>query len=73
MMIDRPKPPQADPAAGLCATCRQAEVIASDRGSRFLRCLKSRADPRFARYPRLPMLRCDGYEPLEEDGASGTR
>jgi hypothetical protein len=26
-------------------------------------CGRSRHDPRFARYPRLPVLRCAGFEP----------
>jgi len=37
-------------------------VIPSDRGQRFIRCGKSDADPRYARYPALPMAHCQGYE-----------
>ena len=48
---------------GLCAGCKHANVIRSDRGSRFLRCARSADDPRFAKYPRLPVLHCDGWEP----------
>ena len=36
----------------------------SDRGSVFLFCLLSRSDARYPKYPRLPVLRCEGYEPL---------
>jgi SAM-dependent methyltransferase len=46
---------------GLCATCRHAEVVVSSRGSTFQLCRLSTADPRFARYPTLPVLACDGY------------
>jgi len=55
---------------GLCATCRHGHWIVSGRGSRFLRCQKSFEDPSFPRYPQLPVLACDGYEPrsgAEED------
>ena len=48
--------------AGLCASCVNAHVITSARGSSFLRCIMTR-DPRYPRYPSLPVLRCDGYSP----------
>jgi hypothetical protein len=51
-----------DPVAGLCATCRHSRVVTSGRGSVFRLCERSRTDPRFPRYPRLPVVRCDGYE-----------
>lgn len=35
--------------------------IRNDRGSVFLLCLLSKTDPRFPKYPRLPVLRCEGY------------
>jgi len=47
--------------AGLCATCRHARVLKSDRGSRFYRCTLSDTDPRYARYPLLPVTICEGY------------
>jgi len=50
-----------DKAAGLCATCAHADKIRSDRGSIFYRCLLSASDPRYPKYPRLPMLSCPGY------------
>jgi 3-isopropylmalate/(R)-2-methylmalate dehydratase large subunit len=49
---------------GLCATCRHARRITSARGSTFLRCGLAAVDPRFPKYPRLPVLACDGYRPL---------
>jgi hypothetical protein len=53
-------------AAGLCASCIHARVMRSDRGSLFYLCELSRVDPRFAKYPRLPVLSCSGYEEDEE-------
>jgi len=60
--------------AGLCGSCRHARVITSDRGSAFLLCRLSREDPRFARYPRLPVWRCPGHErerPGDAEGREG--
>ncbi len=48
-------------AAGLCASCRHADVVTSSRGSQFYLCRLSFTDPRFARYPTLPVLTCSGY------------
>jgi len=49
--------------AGLCATCTHARIIESRRGSRFYLCELSKVDPRFPKYPPLPVARCSGYEP----------
>lgn len=49
-------------APGLCAMCRHGRVIRNRRGSHFFLCERSRFDPAFPRYPRLPVLRCRGYE-----------
>ena len=48
-------------AAGLCATCRHMRLIRSDRGSVFYVCGLSATDPRFKKYPALPVLACSGY------------
>lgn len=48
--------------AGLCATCRHLRVLASKR-SVFVRCGLAATDPRFPRYPGLPVVACAGYEP----------
>ena len=53
-------PPDAQ-AWGLCATCAHHAAITSDRGSRFVLCGLARRDPRFPKYPRVPVRRCDGY------------
>ncbi len=49
------------PAAGLCQTCRHGKQVVSGRGSVFLLCLLHESDPRFAKYPRLPVVRCSGF------------
>ena len=46
---------------GLCRTCRHARVITTPRGSTFYLCRLSETDPRFAKYPRLPVIQCAGY------------
>ena len=48
--------------AGLCATCSWVAIMRSDRGSIFLRCERAKADPAYPKYPRLPVLRCPGWE-----------
>jgi len=50
-------------AVGLCSTCRHARRIESARESTFWLCELSATDVRFPKYPRLPVLRCEGYEP----------
>lgn len=50
------------PGAGLCNTCRHQRVVATTRGSRFSLCERSRSDPAYVRYPRLPVRECPGYE-----------
>jgi hypothetical protein len=48
--------------AGLCDTCRHQRIIRNTRGSEFSLCERSRTEPEFPRYPRLPVLECRGYE-----------
>ncbi len=55
MSRERPDP------IGLCAHCRHARIVETPR-SRFWLCDKSRHDPAFPRYPRLPVLACAGHE-----------
>ena len=46
---------------GLCAACCHAREVQSARGSTFYLCRLAAIDPRFVKYPRLPVLRCAGY------------
>jgi len=48
---------------GLCDSCRHQQLVPNTRGSVFSLCLRSRLDPAFPRYPRLPVLACRGHEP----------
>ena len=48
---------------GLCATCRHAQVVPSDRGHLFYLCRLTRTDARLPKYPSLPRWQCHGYEP----------
>lgn len=47
--------------AGLCVTCAHLRVLASPR-SVFVRCGLAGKDPRFPRYPALPVTACAGYQ-----------
>ena len=55
------------PTAGLCATCQHSRRMESDRGSVFVRCELALVDPRFPKYPRLPVLACEGYKSARTD------
>ena len=58
---------------GLCADCRLARIIQSDRGSTFYLCQQSLTDPSFPKYPRLPVLSCSAYRaPSEKSGTSAS-
>jgi hypothetical protein len=47
---------------GLCAGCVHAQQVRSSKGSTFLLCGRSKSDPSFPKYPRLPVLACRGYQ-----------
>ncbi|HEV8361770.1 MAG TPA: hypothetical protein VGR28_15075 [Candidatus Thermoplasmatota archaeon] len=48
---------------GLCGACRHAEHVRTAT-STFMLCGLSRTDPEhFRKYPRLPVLACDGFDP----------
>jgi hypothetical protein len=59
--VTPPDGPRPSVPAGLCASCTHARIVESARQSVFLRCDLSRTDPRFPKYPRLPVLACEGY------------
>ena len=52
----------ARPPAGLCDACAHQKLIGTSRGSQFSLCLRHRDDPRFAKYPPVPVARCPGFE-----------
>jgi len=49
-------------SAGLCDSCVHQQLVHTTRGSSFSLCLRSKTDPDYPRYPRLPVLRCKGHE-----------
>jgi len=51
--------------AGLCESCGHLVLLASAR-SVFVRCGLAESDPRFPRYPPLPVLACPGYRPEQK-------
>ena len=56
------------PNAGLCADCIHARSVKSDRSSAFLLCELSACDPKFPKYPRIPVLSCEGYKKKDSSG-----
>lgn len=50
------------PRVGLCVRCKHHRVTGNRRGSQFYLCELAATDPRFRKYPRLPVLRCQGFE-----------
>jgi len=61
-----PPPPLGDDEVlrvGLCTACRHARRIVSAKGSSFWLCQRAVTEPeRFAKYPRLPVSRCSGFD-----------
>jgi hypothetical protein len=57
-----------DATVGLCATCQYRRIIAGARSTFYL-CERSFTDPRFPRYPPLPVNRCEGYTPVAPPAA----
>ena len=60
--------------AGLCDRCRHQQIVRNTRGSVFSLCRRWRSEPdRFPRYPRLPVVRCDGFQAATEGEADPGR
>jgi hypothetical protein len=47
---------------GLCDSCRHQRLVRTTRGSLFTLCLRSRVDPAYPRYPRVPVTSCAGFQ-----------
>jgi hypothetical protein len=58
-------------SAGLCQTCAYRKAVPNTRGSVFTLCLRSKSDPAYPRYPRLPVERCLGHEVGSPTGPAG--
>jgi hypothetical protein len=61
-VTDTAIPEKREPDAGLCSTCMHARRIESSQGSVFYLCELSFTHPRFTKYPRLPVISCDGFK-----------
>jgi hypothetical protein len=61
MTLPRPDN-EGSPRAGLCGSCVHAQIVTSSKGSTFYLCRLSETDPRFRKYPVLPVERCSGHE-----------
>jgi hypothetical protein len=46
----------------MCDTCEHQQIVRNTRGSEFSLCQRSREDPAYPRYPRLPVSSCLGYQ-----------
>ncbi|HEY4809623.1 MAG TPA: hypothetical protein VIH71_01070 [Solirubrobacteraceae bacterium] len=57
--------------AGLCDTCEHQQLVHNTRGSTFSLCRRSREDPDYPRYPRIPVLECPGYGRREQPPDGG--
>ena len=58
------------PDTGLCARCTHERIVETTRGSTFTLCELSSTDARFPKYPRLPVLACDGFEERNNSSTS---
>lgn len=56
---------------GLCDGCVHQRRVGNTRGSTFSLCGRARTDDRFPKYPRMPVLRCAGFEPGRADDGNG--
>lgn len=52
---------------GLCRSCKNHRVVRSRRGPKYYLCELAASDPRFPKYPPLPVVECEGYVPGGED------
>ena len=57
--------------SGMCQVCLHCQTVTSGRGTRFFLCLRHRQDARFAKYPRIPVLECPGFELAPVSPSSG--
>ena len=50
---------------GLCAHCAHARQVPTPLRVYWM-CERSLTDPRYEKYPRLPVIACEGFEESEE-------
>lgn len=56
------------PPAGLCDGCAHQRLVGTTRGSEFSLCERSRTEPAYPRYPRVPVLECAGFQARDAEG-----
>ena len=49
--------------AGLCGNCCHVRAIPGNHGNVYYLCRLSTVDPRYVRYPALPVTDCGGFLP----------
>lgn len=59
--------------SGLCDSCVHQSVVRNTRGSSFSLCERSRTDPAYPRYPRLPVIECPGHERVSAEREKGSQ
>ncbi len=56
-----------DPSLGLCGSCRYRREVIGRQGAMYVLCRRAESDSNYPKYPRVPMLRCAGYEERERE------
>ena len=64
--MDREGGERVEDRVGLCARCMHARRVEAPRALYWM-CRRSLTDPRYDKYPRLPMRVCDGFEPGSDE------
>jgi len=49
--------------------CQFQRVVRNTRGSAFSMCERSKTEPEYPKYPRLPVTECAGFERRADAGA----
>ena len=57
------------PTVGLCKGCVFGRIVENSRGSVFFLCRWSEEDPRYPKYPQLPVLTCPSFQPAGDPHA----
>ena len=47
---------------GLCLSCKHVREVRTDRSAVFYQCQRAATDSAYPKYPRLPVLVCQGYD-----------
>jgi len=50
----------------LCESCASMREVITPKGSRFLLCQLAITNPDYPKYPKQPIVRCDGYQKNEQ-------